>query len=433
MQSKMAGILLIIVFSVILVVFIANQQFKQNSNPQNSTVVIITAQGFEPSEITVAVGATITFLNQDKEARWPASNLHPTHLIYPEFDPKEPVDPDKSWSFKFDKVGTWKYHDHLAPKFTGKVTTTSEPNQSITQSSKSNFDLPKINEITDKVDQIAKNKGSLSAWNYFKDTYPNANFNGSHNIAHYIGFLIYEEIGLDGLKQCDASFAFGCYHGFIEEFINQENGVKNLDSVVRVCQQIPLQSQIPCYHGIGHGILPYFKYNLSQTLPFCDSLLSSDNRVNCYNGVFMENALAKGSQITASNPLWPCNTVADKYKSSCYDYQMVLLSQSNLYKNDIAQIAQICSQAETNEYTNRCIRGLGQYIAQFNSQSPEKIVQDCNKIKGDNVYVCQIAAAEKLIFLRRSYDTVKTKLCNPLPSSWESDCLNRINLQREHQ
>lgn len=77
---------------------------------------------YEPSEVTIKKGTTVVFTNKSPDWRWPASNLHPTHDIYPEFDPKEPVAPEGSWSFQFDKSGSWRMHDHLAPYITGTIT-----------------------------------------------------------------------------------------------------------------------------------------------------------------------------------------------------------------------------------------------------------------------------------------------------------------------
>lgn len=79
-------------------------------------------QKFIPNEITIKKGQTVTFVNQGKENHWPASNIHPTHGIYPEFDPKEPIYPGLSWSFTFDKTGQFRFHDHLFPEIKGLVT-----------------------------------------------------------------------------------------------------------------------------------------------------------------------------------------------------------------------------------------------------------------------------------------------------------------------
>ncbi len=78
--------------------------------------------GYEPANLTVAVETTITFVNDGANEHWPASNIHPTHEIYPEFDPQRAVPPGESWSFTFDKAGIWRYQDHLSPNLKGTIT-----------------------------------------------------------------------------------------------------------------------------------------------------------------------------------------------------------------------------------------------------------------------------------------------------------------------
>ena len=90
-----------------------------NENQHN---IVMTQRGFEPSEITIQKGAEVIFTTDVDRPFWPASNLHPSHEIYDEFDPKQPVEPDKSWSFRFDKVGVWEMHDHIRSHFKGTIT-----------------------------------------------------------------------------------------------------------------------------------------------------------------------------------------------------------------------------------------------------------------------------------------------------------------------
>jgi plastocyanin len=86
--------------------------------------ISIGSSGFSPSAVTVKKGTTVTFTNNDTKARWPASAPHPSHTDYPAFDPKQGIAPTDSWSFTFDKVGIWRYHDHLNPTVFGSVTVT---------------------------------------------------------------------------------------------------------------------------------------------------------------------------------------------------------------------------------------------------------------------------------------------------------------------
>ena len=82
-------------------------------------VVEMVPDGFVPSEITIDVNSSVIFINKDSQPRWPASNVHPTHDLYPEFDPRHNIDPGQSWAFKPTRVGEWKFHDHLFPHMRG--------------------------------------------------------------------------------------------------------------------------------------------------------------------------------------------------------------------------------------------------------------------------------------------------------------------------
>lgn len=101
--------------------------------------VAYTEQGFSPKSITVTLGTTITFINQSSEGMWVASAAHPTHIIYsgtglsqhcPDttnsaFDACAAVAPGDSFSFTFNKEGTWKYHNHMNASQTGAVIVTA--------------------------------------------------------------------------------------------------------------------------------------------------------------------------------------------------------------------------------------------------------------------------------------------------------------------
>jgi plastocyanin len=97
-----------------------------------AATVHYTQSGFSPSTITVAKGATVTFVNESNRDMWVASAQHPSHTSYSgtsrsehcpggsttAFDQCASGD---SYVFTFGKVGTWSYHDHLNPQFQGTV------------------------------------------------------------------------------------------------------------------------------------------------------------------------------------------------------------------------------------------------------------------------------------------------------------------------
>ena len=94
------------------------------SNTLPKVVVNMIDTGFVPNTLSIKQGQTVEFVNTGKNAHWPASDLHPTHEIYPEFDPKKPIASGESWSFVFEKIGKWNMHDHMHASFKGSIEVT---------------------------------------------------------------------------------------------------------------------------------------------------------------------------------------------------------------------------------------------------------------------------------------------------------------------
>jgi plastocyanin len=93
------------------------------ASPSGQTATIsMTDTGFVPATVSVSAGTTVRFVNDGQAQHWPASAVHPTHDILPEFDSKRGVATGETYSHTFTKAGSWNFHDHLNPSFTGTVT-----------------------------------------------------------------------------------------------------------------------------------------------------------------------------------------------------------------------------------------------------------------------------------------------------------------------
>lgn len=79
------------------------------------------AEGFKPKNVTISLGDTVRFVNENTVPHWPASAIHPTHEIYPAFDSKMPIESGSEWAFTFDRKGIWRFHDHLSPEMGGSI------------------------------------------------------------------------------------------------------------------------------------------------------------------------------------------------------------------------------------------------------------------------------------------------------------------------
>lgn len=100
-----------------------------------TVTVDYTDSGFSPNAVTINRGDTVVFENKSSSSFWPASNNHPTHTLYDgtslqqhcasptgdTFDACGGIPPGGSWSFTFNKSGTWNYHNHLRASDTGTI------------------------------------------------------------------------------------------------------------------------------------------------------------------------------------------------------------------------------------------------------------------------------------------------------------------------
>ncbi len=441
-------------------------------------VIEMTPDGFSPAEVIIDQNSSVIFINKDTESRWPASNVHPTHELYPEFDPKHPIAPGESWAFKNPKVGEWKFHDHLFPHMRGIITVAGEkdsdtkassqietkqyllantfiarfknvivnlfnkiknllPSKKISNQQK---DLPNKEQFkklsyeaqAKKLEEIAQNNGAPEVWKYVKDTFKGENgaSGNIHDLAHFSGLLLYKYIGFDGLKKCSAELAFGCYHGFLDTAFS-----KNLDHLLtaqNACLTLGQNNIVTgpvagCIHGIGHGIASYYlTSDLKNALVSCRKL--SQGSEYCFDGVFMEFVRsAPVSFYKQEDPLYPCDMLEKEfgytYSSACGRNQSSLLM--GRFKMGFDQVIGICLSSSSKPFKESCFNSLGFSLAP--SGDVNQIISGCQKIGiSEYINLCEKSASGEMVFQEIPGWAEKSKeVCNA--SEQKDDCLQNVD------
>ncbi|MDR3571581.1 MAG: hypothetical protein P4L81_05325 [Candidatus Pacebacteria bacterium] len=108
------------------------------SQAQKSATVTFDGSGFSPSSVTIAQGGTVTFVS-NAGAMWVASDPHPIHngydgttmqqhcsSTYAGTAPFDQCAAGTSFSFTFNKVGSWGYHNHLDHSAVGTITVVAQ-------------------------------------------------------------------------------------------------------------------------------------------------------------------------------------------------------------------------------------------------------------------------------------------------------------------
>ncbi len=398
-------------------------------------VVRMTADGFEPKSLEIAQGDTLVFENVDTVERWPASNIHPTHRLYPgssieycdtpseseqpNFDSCGGVLPGESYSFTFDYPGLWRFHDHIYPQFSGKVNvlevegvTAPEIQIGPTEAPVRAYDenIPEESPVIFNDDlalySYVRKYGAAKTMQYLYEL--QTTLGDCHQTAHSVGRFTYELLGSGAFQACSAECHSGCYHGATEAYF-REHGTTNIAqdlSVICNSELNPFLSH-QCFHGVGHGLMAYADYELFEALHNCDLL--PQGQESCYSGVYMENVVGglaptvgHFTDYLSDDPKFPCNIVDAKYKNACYFYQTSRMVQ--LFQWDFSQVAAVCADIEP-EYQRSCFESMGRDVGGVNMTSNKGAIDDClNAPPGDSRIWCNSGAVQNTFWTPEGQD-----------------------------
>jgi plastocyanin len=110
-----------------------NQTESATAEPGEKVFVVVYSDaGFTPNTLDITKGTVVSFKNLSSAGMWVASAQHPTHDEYPEkggcinskFDACQEIKQNQEWRFRFNELGTWKYHNHYHPGHVGTIQVT---------------------------------------------------------------------------------------------------------------------------------------------------------------------------------------------------------------------------------------------------------------------------------------------------------------------
>jgi hypothetical protein len=388
-------------------------------------VVRMTDAGFEPALLEIRQGESVVFLNDSAEPRWPASDIHPSHGLYPAFDPKRAIEPTSRWGFRFDRAGEWTMHDHLRPEFLGKIVVAEDPEAAIAPSDDAlslsiggrlsammrrayyrvfpTRGAAKLAALD--VRETAKDPSELLYWTaVFRPTAMMAELlqdtggggiNDCHQEAHWIGRAAYVLDGADAFGEGDASCHSGFYHGAMESLLFEEGTADLVGSIGDICTSFKTRFGVfECLHGIGHGLLAYGRYDLPAAMELCKTLPTQYEQTSCYGGVFMENIVtAQGNGAgdahttvwVSDDPHFPCNEFSGEYDVRYQCYQMQTSWMLGLLDGDFRRVAEECVRAPE-DMRNVCFVSLGRDAAGIALRDPQKMLASCDAAPRENGY-----------------------------------------------
>ena len=203
-----------------------------------------------------------------------------------------------------------------------------------------------------------------------------------HPITHAIGRMTYKlasNVG-EAFQKCDHTCHSGCFHGVMERVFLGDNTDEHItpqmirEKTPDVCESFAQglygNIRFQCLHGLGHAVVFFSDYNLTESLKLCDLLATEWDQRSCYGGAFMENVVAvnKSKRYVSDDPHFPCNAIDDKYRQDCYLMQTSRMLEMGL---SYEQMAKECEKAA--DYRNVCMQSIGRDASNDARKDPRSV------------------------------------------------------------
>lgn len=387
---------------------------------QSQTVVTLTESGFYPSELEITEGDTIRFVSKTGYDFWPASDSHPGHTDYPDFDPRQPVPADQEWQHTFSEAGVYNYHDHINPLFEGVVLVKNSAGE-VPAVDCATSDSPQCWQrlILETLNQ----QGTVAAFNVISDlSKRNRVFNQEcHTYSHLVGEYAYDLFVQDKNFEVTSDMSacgYGFYHGFMETLLLTSGDITEAQAF---CDELGSRmshggqaASAACFHGSGHGavdgsdptawgdidalIEPGFK--------LCAVLArNSYERYLCDTGVFNSIEILSEQpkydiRWLREDPFTFCNEQPVERREACYSNMIpILLEITNNSVRDALRLAyeNMISQSEStvNDVTVRELVTTG-IVFEFIrlNQSSDSFNDEATKLCNSLAYQDRVACVQ---------------------------------------
>lgn len=272
---------------------------------------------------------------------------------------------------------------------------------------------------------------AINSLNYYFKTPEGKSIEGAtcHVLAHVIGEVAVSSLkkGGDILKECGTFCTSGCLNGAAHVYILTTQDVKDAEKFCNSAD-VDNKTKLACYHGVGHGITEYLRFNIEKGLSMCDNLRDQEGRRECGHAVLMDY-IPMLSIVPSPIPpdiLRFCLGLNAVYKDSCYEYAGAL---EYARSKNTTEAFSVCSKMISGHSKDRCMTEIIGILLNTTPRSarPGLIADICNFPERQKTRTCFYSAVQMSIFtIGTTFGGASAIICEMAPSWLQKDCYLKI-------
>lgn len=346
--------------------------------------IIYTNSGYTTDYIEVSIGTPIFFWNRSNLPMWTASDPHPIHTDFSEFDSRRAYMSGSVYIYRFKTTGTYTYHNHDKSNHRGiiRVIDLNKPFVPIDKTKES------LKKTRDKFLAMLDPHNDTSISHMIKTLESDTKLSRNcHDMSHDLGHRAYELFGFSRAMtwsngnientSVDDVCAWWYMHGILEElFLHHPELQENPESV---CSGIPSKHQWSCYHGVWHGVMFSNKRDVERSLAACRTMSNTTFVYRCFEWVWMEmfwwdtgHAGADSLGWKLDDPFARCKIAKIDEKPTCFLYAHLGYLRTHTW--DFTGVGRFCTKVDLSSYDKEfCLKWIGiTMMKHFTSHHLEK-------------------------------------------------------------
>ncbi len=330
-----------------------------------------------------------------------------------------------------------------------------------------NKNLVSFKDYSSFFTDLAEKRGAEYAFDVLKKAEINPNID-MHLLGHVVGDILFKQKGAEGITVCTDDFRNACSHSIVVGLFFRK-GEGALQPIEDACRRAPGGSgaYTMCFHGLGHGIFTYSKYELAQAISLCKKVGTSSYNYQesnqCISGAVMEIISGgfhnrelwqkqRPNYLKPDNPLDICanDLMPDLARPLCYLYltpylfEVVGTDMAHPGEEDFKKAFKFCDKLPINDFATRdvCFGGFGkEFIAllrdrdirksaleNMSDEQLKKIYQWCKlSANKDGTRSCMLYAMNSLYWGGENNRNLSIRYCNLISDKDNQDsCFNNL-------